>query len=123
MEEGHFERVGVFRYSREEGTPAAKLVGQVPAQTKKSRLKRLMTAQARISFQKNRSLVNRIESVLVEGYSEETDLLLKGRSARQAPDVDGQYLITAGQADIGQLVRLKITDSSEYDLIGEIVEE
>ncbi len=63
------------------------------------------------------------ETVLVEGYSEETDLLLKGRSVRQAPDVDGQYLITDGQADVGQMVQLKITDSSEYDLIGEIVEE
>lgn len=123
VEEGHFERVGVFRYSREEGTAAAQMTGQVPPQTKKSRHKRLMSAQARVSFHKNRALLGRVETVLVEGYSEETDLLLKGRSARQAPDVDGQYLITAGQADIGQLVRLKITDSSEYDLIGEIVED
>jgi ribosomal protein S12 methylthiotransferase len=123
VEEGHFERVGVFRYSREDGTAAAILPEQVASQTKKSRHKRLMSAQARVSFTKNRALIGRVETVLVEGYSEETDLLLKGRSARQAPDVDGQYLITAGQADIGQLVRLKITDSSEYDLIGEIVED
>ncbi len=122
VEEGHFERVGVFRYSREEGTAAAALENQVPGQTKKGRLNRLMKAQARVSFEKNRALIGHIETVMVEGFSEETDLLLKGRSARQAPDVDGQYLITAGQADIGQLVQLKITDSSEYDLIGEIVE-
>ena len=121
--EGHFERVGVFRYSREEGTAAAVLPNQVPAQTKKGRLNRLMKAQARVSFEKNRALIGRTETVLVEGYSEETDLLLKGRSARQAPDVDGQYLITAGQAEIGDLVQLIVTDSSEYDLIGEIVEE
>ena len=120
--EGHFERVGVFRYSREEGTAAADLPEQVPVQTKKNRYKRLMTAQARVSFTKNRALIGKIETVLVEGYSEETDLLLKGRSVRQAPDIDGQYLITAGRAEIGQLVQLKITDSSEYDLIGEIVE-
>jgi len=80
-----------------------------------------MTAQARVSFNKNRALIGRLETVLVEGYSEETDLLLKGRSARQAPDIDGLYLITAGKADIGEMVSLKITDSSEYDLIGEIV--
>lgn len=123
VKEGHFERVGVFRYSREEGTAAAELPSQVPAQTKKGRLNRLMKAQARVSFSKNRALIGRTETVLVEGYSEETELLLKGRSARQAPDVDGQYLITAGQADVGQLVQLEITDSSEYDLIGEIVEE
>ena len=123
VKEGHFERVGVFRYSREEGTTAAKLPEQIPARTKTSRLNKLMKAQARVSFGKNRSLVGRVEQVLVEGYSEETDLLLKGRSARQAPDIDGQYLITSGVADVGEYVQLKITDSSEYDLIGEIVED
>jgi len=121
VEAGLFERVGVFRYSREEGTVAAKLPGQIPARTKTSRLNKLMKAQARVSFSKNRALVGRTEQVLVEGYSEETDLLLKGRSARQAPDIDGQYLITSGVADVGEYVHLKITDSSEYDLIGEIV--
>ncbi len=122
VEEGHFDRVGVFRYSREEGTAAAKFSEQVPGQTKKSRLNRLMKAQARVSFNKNRALIGRTETVLVEGYSEETDLLLKGRGVRQAPDIDGQYLITAGRADVGEYVQLVITDSSEYDLFGEIVE-
>ena len=120
---GHFERVGVFPYSREDGTPAAKFADQVPARTKKSRLKKLMRAQARVSFNHNRSLLGQTELVLVEGYSEETELLLKGRSARQAPDIDGQYLITSGHANIGEYVRLEITDSSEYDLIGEIVKD
>ena len=123
VEEGYFERVGVFRYSREEGTTAAKLPEQIPARMKTSRLNKLMKAQARVSFRKNRSLVGRTEQVLVEGYCDETDLLLKGRSARQAPDIDGQYLITSGVADVGEYVQLKITDSSEYDLIGEIVED
>ncbi len=121
--EGHFDRVGAFRYSREEGTAAARLPNQIPAATKKSRLNKLMKAQARVSFNKNRRLVGRTEQVLVEGYSEETDLLLKGRGQRQAPDIDGCYLITAGQADVGDYVRLRITDSSEYDLIGEMVED
>lgn len=123
VEEGHFERLGVFRYSREEGTPAAHLEDQVADRAKLARYQRLMKAQARVSFRKNRQLLGRIEPVLVEGYSEETELLLKGRSVRQAPDVDGQVYITAGQAEIGQIVSLKITDSSEYDLIGEIVAE
>jgi ribosomal protein S12 methylthiotransferase len=123
VEEGHFERVGVFRYSREEGTVAAKLPEQVPARIKKSRFNKLMKAQARVSFKKNRSLVGCTEQVLIEGYSEETDLLLKGRSARQAPDIDGQYLITSGNANIGEYVQLNITDSYEYDLIGEIVRD
>lgn len=123
VQEGYFERVGVFRYSKEEGTIAAKLPDQIPARMKTSRLNRLMKAQARVSFNKNRALLGRTEQVLVEGYSDETDLLLKGRSVRQAPDIDGQYLITAGTADVGEYVQLKITDSSEYDLIGEIIED
>ncbi len=122
VEEGHFERLGVFRYSREESTPAAQLDRQVPERTKQSRYKRLMKAQSRVAFKKNLALKGRIESVLVEGYSEETELLLRGRSIRQAPDVDGQVYITAGQADVGDIVALKITDSSDYDLIGEICE-
>jgi ribosomal protein S12 methylthiotransferase len=123
VEEGHFDRVGVFRYSREEDTPAAALPDQVPERVKKSRYNKLMKAQQRVSFRRNRALIGRIEPVLVEGYSEETDLLLSGRSVRQAPDVDGQVYITAGRADVGQIVPLRITDSSEYDLIGEIVED
>ncbi len=120
VEAGHFERVGVFAYSREEGTSAAKLSGQIPARTKKSRLNRLMKAQARVSLEHNRQRIGRLERVLVEGFSEETELLLKGRSGGQAPDVDGCCLITAGQADVGQIVDLRITDASEYELIGEI---
>jgi len=122
VKEGHFERVGVFPYSQEEGTTAAKMPDQIPVRTKKSRLNKLMKAQARVSFNHNRSLIGHTESVLVEGYSEETDLLLQGRSARQAPDIDGHFLITSGHAEIGSYVKLQITDSSEYDLIGEMVE-
>jgi ribosomal protein S12 methylthiotransferase len=122
VEEGHFERLGAFRYSREDGTPAAKLDNQVPERTKQARVKRLMKAQARVSLKKNLALKGRIEPTLIEGYSEETELLLRGRSVRQAPDVDGQVYITSGQADVGEIVNLKITDSSEHDLIGEICE-
>jgi len=123
VEEGHFDRLGVFRYSREEGTAAAELPEQNPERVKNERYKLLMKAQARISFRKNRALAGRVEPVLVEGVSEETELLLRGRSVRQAPDVDGQVYITAGRAEVGQIVPLRITDSSEYDLIGEIVED
>ena len=122
VEEGHFERLGAFRYSREDGTPAAQLDNQVPERTKQARVKRLMKAQARVSLKKNLALKGRIEPTLIEGYSEETELLLRGRSVRQAPDVDGQVYITSGQADVGDIVNLKITDSSEHDLIGEICE-
>jgi ribosomal protein S12 methylthiotransferase len=81
-----------------------------------------MRTQARLSFKRNRALIGKNEQVIIEGFSEETELLLKGRSSRQAPDIDGQVYITSGTANIGDIVTLKITDSSDYDLIGEIVE-
>ena len=121
VEETRFDRLGVFCYSREEGTPAAQMPDQVSERIKRERHKKLMRTQARVSFKHNRTLVDSEEEVLVEGYSEETDLLLKGRSSRQAPDVDGLVYITAGNANVGDIVRLKITDSSDYDLIGEII--
>jgi len=122
VEETRFDRLGVFCYSREEGTPAAEMPDQVSERIKRERHKKLMRTQARVSFKHNRTLVDSEEDVLVEGYSEETELLLKGRSSRQAPDVDGLVYITAGNANVGDIVRLKITDSSDYDLIGEIID-
>jgi ribosomal protein S12 methylthiotransferase len=95
--------------------------GQVSERIKRERYKKLMRAQARVSFKRNRRLVNTTEQVIIEGYSEETELLLKGRSARQAPDIDGLVYITSGTADVGDIVTLRITDSSDYDLIGEII--
>lgn len=121
VEETEFDRLGVFCYSREEGTPAAEMPDQISERVKRERHRRIMRAQARASFKRNRRLINTIDQVIVEGYSEETELLLKGRSSRQAPDIDGLVYITAGDAKIGDIVSLRITDSSDYDLIGEIV--
>ena len=121
VEEAQFDRLGVFCYSREEGTPAAEMPDQVSERVKRDRYKKLMKAQARVSFKRNRRLIDTEEQVIVEGYSEETELLLKGRSSRQAPDIDGLVYINAGTANVGDIVTLRITDSSDYDLIGEIV--
>ena len=121
VEETQFDRLGVFCYSREEGTSAAVMPEQVSERVKRERYKKLMRAQARLSFKRNRQLVDTVEQVIVEGLSEETELLLRGRSSRQAPDIDGQVYITAGNANVGDIVSLRITDSSDYDLIGEIV--
>jgi len=122
VEEVQFDRLGVFCYSKEDGTPAASLPDQVSERVKRERYKKLMQLQARLSFKRNRRLMDTIEEVIVEGVSEESDLLLKGRCSRQAPDIDGMVYITSGQANVGDIVKLKITDSSDYDLIGEIVE-
>lgn len=121
VEQAQFDRLGVFCYSREEGTPAAEMTDQISERIKRERYRKLMRAQARLSFRRNRALINQTEQVIVEGYSEETELLLKGRSSRQAPDIDGQVYITSGTANVGDIVTIRFTDSSDYDLIGEMV--
>src|SRR3989338_6058479 len=121
VKEGRFDRLGVFRYSREEGTPAYSMKGQVSEVVKKSRFRRLMKAQAKVSMKKNRFLVGRTLKVLVEGLSDETEFLLTGRSMQQAPDnIDGITYINKGTASPGDIVQVTVTDAGEYDLVGEI---
>ena len=121
VDEIRFDRLGVFCYSREEGTAAAEMEEQITERVKRLRYKKLMKVQARVSFKQNRKLIGTVEQVLVEGYSDETDLLLKGGSSRQAPDIDGLVYITAGMANVGDIVPVRVTDSSDYDVIGEIL--
>jgi len=121
VKEGRFDRLGVFRYSREEGTPAYSMKGQVSEVVKKSRFRRLMKAQAKVSMKKNRFLVGRTLKVLVEGLSDETEFLLTGRSMQQAPDnIDGITYINQGTASPGDIVQVTVTVAGEYDLVGEI---
>ncbi len=117
-----FDRVGCFQYSPEENTPAGKMADQVDEATKLKRHNAVMEVQQNISREKHRAFVGKTLEVVVEGLSDETDLLLQGRMSQQAPDIDGVVLINDGQAKVGQFVQVKITDSMEYDLIGEIVE-
>lgn len=123
VEKAQFDRLGVFCYSKEEGTPAAEMPDQISERVKRERHRKLMKVQARVSFRRNRAMVGQTEQVIVEGYSEETELLLKGRTSRQAPDIDGQVYITSGHAEIGDIVACRITDSSDYDLVAEMLEE
>ncbi len=120
--EQKFDRVGCFQYSVEENTPAGKMDNQIDEKTKQRRHDAIMQVQQNISREKHKAFIGKTVQVLVEGYSEETELLLQGRTSQQAPDIDGVVLINDGQAQIGDLVSVRITDSMEYDLIGEIVE-
>jgi len=115
-----FDHLGAFIFSPEEGTPAARTEPVVGARVAKKRLDAIMRLQAEISGRKNRGMVGHMVSVLVEGVSPETDLLLKGRTATMAPDVDGQVLINKGEAVIGEIVPVRITEAHTYDLVGEI---
>ena len=123
VQEGHFDRVGVFRYSREEGTAAAAMPQQITEKVKKSRYDALMKAQARVSLEKMRAQIGRTMPVLVEGISEESELLLQGRSRGQAPDIDGIVYISSGQTQVGEIVEVRVTDASEYDLVAEMLED
>jgi ribosomal protein S12 methylthiotransferase len=94
---------------------------QVPEDVKQKRHDALMEVQQNISREKHKAYVGKVVQVLVEGLSDETDLLLQGRTSQQAPDIDGVVLINDGEAQVGDMVNVQITDSMEYDLIGEIV--
>jgi ribosomal protein S12 methylthiotransferase len=123
MDNAAFDNVGVFLYSDEEGTGAFDLDGKVPRRTAVRRRNQVMKRQAGISKKKLKEMVGRRVSVLVEGASEESDLLLKGRMETQAPDIDGHVLINdTGEVAVttGEFYQVEITESMEYDLIGRI---
>jgi len=119
-EEMAFDRVGVFTYSPEDQTAAARLKGHVSETEKNRRYEELMTVQQKISEKKNRSLIGRTMEVLLEGYHPETDLLLRGRTAAMAPEVDGDVLINDGEGDFGEFVQVEVMEAYAYDLIGRI---
>jgi ribosomal protein S12 methylthiotransferase len=121
VEEMRFDRVGCFMYSQEEGTKAGTLPDQIDTATKQRRHDTLMELQQDISRRKHREFIGKTLQVLVEGFSEETDLLLVGRHSQQAPDIDGVTYINDGEAKVGDLVQVRITDAMDYDLVGGIV--
>jgi ribosomal protein S12 methylthiotransferase len=116
-----FERLGVFEYSPEEGTPAAEMARQVPDAVKKERYARVMEVQQAISRAHQEAMIGRRIEVLVEGKSEETEHLLAGRHAQQAPEIDGLTYVNDGVAYPGEIVTVEVTDASEYDLVGRVV--
>ncbi len=110
-----FDHLGVFTYSPEEGTPAARLDHQVAPEAAQERLDRIMRAQAKISLKKNRARIGKCAVVLVDGLEDE---VLFGRLAGQAPEIDGAVYLSETEAMPGEFVEVLITDASEYDLVG-----
>jgi ribosomal protein S12 methylthiotransferase len=121
-----FDRVGVFTYSDEEGTPAYELPNKVDPKIAKQRRARLMKAQARIAKRKHKAMVGQRVRVIFEGEANETELLWQGRLETQAPDIDGCVLINDAPEGLvptpGDFVNVLITEAQEYDLVGRIVE-
>ncbi len=122
--ENEFDRLGVFTYSDEEDTIAYALGPKVSARTAEKRRRILMDQQARIARHKNRALVGKKYPVLIEGPSHESGLLLQGRLASQAPDIDGVCLINdseVGSVEPGEFRTIRITRVLDHDLLGKIV--
>jgi ribosomal protein S12 methylthiotransferase len=118
-----FHRVGCFAYSREDGTRSARMDRQVPAVQKRSRQRELMKVQAKIAAQHQHAMIGREVDVLIEGLSDETDLLLQGRTQGQAPEVDGVVYVNDAPGDIGrgQIRRVRIDEAHVHDLVGAVV--
>lgn len=118
IEEQRFDRVGCFKYSPEENTKGGKMGNQLDDETKDRRHDELMELQQEISRDKHAAFIGKTVQVLVEGESEESELLLQGRMSQQAPEIDGIVYINEGTADVGDIVDVEITDSHDYDLVG-----
>jgi ribosomal protein S12 methylthiotransferase len=119
-----FDNVGVFLYSDEDGTGAFDLAAKVPRRTATRRRNQVMKQQSKISAARLKTMVGRTTEILLEGVSDESELLLKGRRETQAPDIDGHVLVNDignVQPHSGEFYEVEITGSMEYDLIGRIV--
>ncbi len=118
-----FDRVGVFRYSDEETSRSFTIEGKVPARAAAARHRKLMTLQRKISQKKSESFIGRELDVLVDGPSDEHEFVMMGRHAGQAPDIDGQVYLSGGEVQPGEIRRVRISQASDYDLVGELIDE
>jgi ribosomal protein S12 methylthiotransferase len=121
VKEARFDHLGAFTYSREEGTVAAALPGQVSERVKDARRNAIMEEQAVISYEINRSLIGSSARVLVEDKSAIPEYPYVGRLERQAPDIDGVTYIKGRNLSPGRFFDCRITDCDEYDVYAEMI--
>ena len=115
-----FDRLGVFKYSEEEGTSAANdYADNIPKDIKQERYDELMLLQQKINFEKNKTRVGKIEKVIIDVCNEESGFSL-GRSYRDAPEIDN-YVKINEKLDIGSFYNIKVKEAYEYDVLGEII--
>jgi ribosomal protein S12 methylthiotransferase len=128
LETLQLNHVGVFRYSKEEGTPAALMTDQVHPATKRKRSRKLIELLQNQSLENHKKLVGKTVQVLVEGPSPETDLLIQGRMPTQAQEIDGHVLINdlglitdMNALKAGDLIEVEITEALPHDVLGKAV--
>lgn len=121
LETARLEKVGVFTYSREEDTPAHDFVDQIDDDIKDERYNALMSLQSEISLSINESKIGTVIDAIVEDYDQE-ELSYVGRTYADTIDVDGNaYIYSADELEIGSIVKIKILNAENYDVIGEVV--
>lgn len=119
--EERFDRLGVFPYSQEEGTPAANMENQIPESVKNKRLSRIMELQQEIAFQKTEEQRGRILKALITGYDEEEGRVIL-RSYMDSPEIDSFIFVKGPERVGGDFVQVRVVDTEGYDLIGEYCE-
>lgn len=119
IEESRFDRVGVFEYSREKGTPSYNMKPRIPKKVAHSRFKELMEIQQKISLERNRSFIGKRIPCIIEAYSDNGEVV--ARSEYDAPEVDGVVTIHTDKHVVpGDIELVKVIDATEYDLVGEL---
>ena len=122
VEKAKFDKLGAFMYSKEDGTPAAKLLGQIHTNTKKSRYNKIMRIQQKISNENLQRKIGQEFEALIEDISFDGKYLI-GRTKQDVPDIDGLVYIKNETTEpmLDKFVKVKITDVRDYDLIGELI--
>ena len=120
VEKIKFDKLGVFEYSKEDGTPAATMPNQIHHMTKKSRFNKIMSLQQEISREKMKAKIGTKQEVLIENKSFDRKYYI-GRTKSDVPDIDGVVYIKNNKLEINEFVNCKITDFKEYDLVGEVI--
>jgi ribosomal protein S12 methylthiotransferase len=121
VEAAHFDHLGCFTYSPQEGTPSAELGGRVPAQVAERRQRTLLETQRPISIERRQRLVGQRLEALIEGVCGETEHLLEGRHRGMAPEIDGRLLINEGAIQTPALAQVEITEAFADDLVGRVL--
>ncbi len=117
LEETRFDRVGIFKYSQEDHTPAGNMDRQVPDGIKQDRYDRAMTLQQTVSREGQQAWLGKTVRVLVDGPAEDGDGWI-GRSHADAPDIDGRVYVRGNDVAVGEFIDVTVTDATEYDLVG-----
>lgn len=120
VKEIQFDRLGVFTYSQEDGTPAARLPDQVPAEVAERRASELMETQREVAGERNGRFIGQVLPVLIERYDEEAEVFV-GRTQYDAPEIDGEVYVSGYEGQPGKIISVRITHSYDFDLSGEAV--